>query len=247
MAAEEKLALLKEDYFLKYALQRKNLRVPSMIEDEIKELEQSCIPYVILPKLQEYVQVLLQGIDCKIAISIIKNESGQIAVDLLDDVITELIEEPKGCPDSKCIEENTETNEPESVKEKLEKTEQQTISPDAIIVNEYNAQEAEGRNLRVTFSDGTVFEETMAINTFLKTLRKIGLDKIPEVGILCNGQYNLVDKNKRTDGNQTWQILVDGYYVYKYFSNSYKVKYLCHISDYHGLNLKIEAVNKKNK
>jgi len=46
--------------------------------------------------------------------------------------------------------------------------------------------------MRVTFPDGTVIWHRQAINTFIDALRKIGLERIPVVGIEHGNRYNLV-------------------------------------------------------
>ena len=48
--------------------------------------------------------------------------------------------------------------------------------------------------MRVTFPDGTVIWHRAAIDTFIDALRKIGLERIPEVGILHGNGFNLVSK-----------------------------------------------------
>ena len=49
---------------------------------------------------------------------------------------------------------------------------------------------------RVAIPDGTVIWRRAAIDTFIDALRKIGLERIPAVGIQ-HGGYNLVSKDKR--------------------------------------------------
>ncbi len=96
------------------------------------------------------------------------------------------------------------------------------------------------KGMRVTFPDGTVIWHQAAIDTFIDTLRKIGLEKIPEIGILHSG-YNLVGKDKRPpEPGRIWQHESDGWYVYSNISNPTKAKDLKQISDYYHLSLIIE-------
>lgn len=97
------------------------------------------------------------------------------------------------------------------------------------------------KGLKVTFPDGTVIWHRQAVDTFIDTLRKIGFDRIPIVGITYAGGYNLVSKNKRpTEPGRIWQHECDGWYIYSNISNDTKRKDLQKISDYFHLGLKIE-------
>lgn len=96
------------------------------------------------------------------------------------------------------------------------------------------------KGLKVTFMDGTVICNNTAISTFIDALRKIGLDRIPVVGIKRQG-YNLVGHVKRPpEAGHIWQHEVEGWYVYSNIGNKRKKKCLQQISDYYKLNLKIE-------
>ena len=94
--------------------------------------------------------------------------------------------------------------------------------------------------LIVTFPDGTVFDDDRAISTFVKSIQKIGFDKVAKVGIMFMG-YNLVDTRQRTDKGRTWQKQVGKYFVYSYLSNGEKLKCLNQIDNYYNLGLKIES------
>lgn len=97
------------------------------------------------------------------------------------------------------------------------------------------------KGMRVTFPDGTVIWHRSAINTFIETLRKIGLERIPALGIEHGGGYNLVSKDKRpTKPGSIWQHECDGWYIYSNISNSTKIADLKRISDNYHLRLKIE-------
>jgi len=94
--------------------------------------------------------------------------------------------------------------------------------------------------LIVTFPDGTVFDDDKAISTFVKSIQKIGFDKVAKVGIMFMG-YNLVDTRQRTDKGRTWQKQVGKYFVYSHLSNGEKLKCLNRISNYYNLGLIIET------
>lgn len=109
-----------------------------------------------------------------------------------------------------------------------------------ILITSTNTQDAESHNLRITI-DGKVYQEKNAIRTFIRVLQHIGLEKVATVGIICSG-YNLVDTRKRTEKNRRWQQQVDGKWVYVYFSNQTKCKYLFQIAESLQKKIRIEAV-----
>ena len=80
-----------------------------------------------------------------------------------------------------------------------------------------------------------------AIDTFIDTLRKIGFERIPAVGIKHGGGYNLVSKDKRPPmPGRIWQHVCDGWYIYSNISNGTKAEDLKRISDHYHLSLSIE-------
>lgn len=96
------------------------------------------------------------------------------------------------------------------------------------------------KGMRVTFPDGTVIWYRQAIDTFIDALRKIGLERIPEVSII-HSDFNLVSKEKRpTVPGRIWQHECEGWYIYSNISNVTKKEDLKRISDYYQLGLKIE-------
>ena len=96
------------------------------------------------------------------------------------------------------------------------------------------------KGMRVTFHDGTVIWHRQAIDTFIDTLKRIGFERIPALGIK-HGGYDLVGKEKRpTVPGRIWQHECDGWYIYSNISNGTKADDLRRISDYYHLNLKIE-------
>jgi hypothetical protein len=103
------------------------------------------------------------------------------------------------------------------------------------------------KGLRVTFPDGTVIWHKAAINTFVDALRKVGLERIPQVGIE-HGGFNLVSKDKRSPvPGRIWQHEVDGWYVYSNISNETKVEDLKKISNFYRLGMKVEEGKPNSK
>lgn len=103
------------------------------------------------------------------------------------------------------------------------------------------------KGLRVEFPDGTVIWRHAAINTFIETLRKIGLERVARVGIK-HGGYDLVSKEKRpVVPGRIWQHESDGWYVYSNISNSTKVEDLKTLSRHFNLGLKITEIRPHEK
>ena len=94
--------------------------------------------------------------------------------------------------------------------------------------------------MRITVN-GRVFQEKNAIQTFIESLKYIGLDNVAKVGIYCAG-YNLVDTRERKDDGKHWQQQEGDKWIYVYFSNPAKAQYLFQIAEYLNLNIKIEAI-----
>lgn len=91
----------------------------------------------------------------------------------------------------------------------------------------------------VTFEDGTVIHESKDVDTFTKSLQKIGLKKVYEYS--QQADYYLVSTEKITDKNDKAQIYIDGYYIYTQINNKQKIEYLTRLSEFFGENLDIEV------
>lgn len=94
---------------------------------------------------------------------------------------------------------------------------------------------AKGSTFGVTFADGSYIEGDSSYETFLLTLKKIGLVRIPDVGITY-GNINLVSVMEK-DADK--QIKIDGVYVYKNLNDEQMMNALQQISDYYYMDLEI--------
>lgn len=224
MTIEEAINKLKEDYTLRSMLKKKNLNVQDELEDEIEDLEQSVITSKIIPELEKYAKELLQYLECEVYLGIMKDANGEVRVG------NEYVSD-EGVALKTLIDTYGPATKNEIVLQR---------GFDLREINKENINDAQGRDLRITV-DGVSFQEKNAIQTFISALQHIGLDKVAKVGIICSG-YNLVDARKRTDGNRKWQQQVEGKWIYIYFSNPTKCKYLFQIADYLHKNIKIEAI-----
>lgn len=121
-------------------------------------------------------------------------------------------------------------------------------TPSAITPNDEGTQERyknPSKGLRVTFPDGVVIYHPKAIDTFIETLQRIGLERVASLGLECGG-YNIVSRTQRPPTpNCTWQHRVGDRYIYSNISNQVKVSFLQQISDSLRLSLKIELLTEE--
>ena len=91
----------------------------------------------------------------------------------------------------------------------------------------------------VQFTDGTYYHELKAVDTFIKSLKKIGLKTIAEDSQSPDHSgYRVVGTVKREDLDNC-QKMVDGYYIYVKISNETKILDLQKLSSRYDLGLKI--------
>ena len=235
MDIKEALDTLKDDYSLRDSLLRKKLTVHEELEDEIEDLEQAIITSRIIPELREYAQKLLADLSCDVYLSVAKSIDGDVTVSneyISEDSGQDVVAEPNGtgADDSDCSRDQSNSNV-------------SNFQPEAIVMTKQNAELAQGRDLRVTFADGTIFEDNNAKKVFIDTIKKIGLIQVRNLNIrLMNGCFNLVDKSRRTGGDKEWQEYVDGFWVYINMSNRKKVIFLLEIKERLSIDMTIEAV-----
>lgn len=222
------MATLKELYTTLKSLRDMNLPVDDKLLKAADNLEEKIIKEEILPALSQNIEPQLSEIQRDLVLVVEYHPGEPLSVALSRRTkISEII-------DAKTL--TPKSSKPVSSSEKP-----------AIVDPHLPTKHVENptKGLRVTFLDGTVIWHKAAINTFVDALRKVGLDRIPQVGIE-HGGYNLVSKDKRpVIPGRVWQHKVDGWYVYSNISNDTKVEDLKSISQYYNLNLAVEEVKQK--
>lgn len=199
------------------------VKLPKGVLQQVEELEEKIIKDEILPALSNDIAPRLEPIKRDLVLVVEYHPDEPISVALSRKTkISEIV-------DAKTL---TEVNSrPVSSQQKADK--QIPHVPTKRIENVT-------KGMKVTFPDGNVIWHRAAIDTFVETLREIGLERIPQVGIMHSG-YNLVGKAKRPlVPGRIWQHECDGWYVYSNMTNADKVADLKRISDYYHLGLKIE-------
>lgn len=199
------------------------VKLPEDVIQQVEELEENIIKEEILPALSDDIAPRLEPIQRDLVLVVEYHPGEPISVALSRKAkISEII-------DAKTLTPRIST----PVKSEKESIEILPHEPSKQVKNPT-------KGLRVTFTDGTVIWHRQAIDTFIETLRKIGLSRIPQVGITHMG-YNLVGKKKRPPvPGHIWQHECDGWFIYSNISNGTKIQHLKEISKFYRLNIKIE-------
>lgn len=217
------MSRLSDLYKAMETLRKEGLSLNKDLERQVEELEENIIKDEILPALSSDIAPRLEPIKRDLVLVVEYHPGEPISVALSRKAkISEII-------DAKTLTPRSST--PVSSGE----------APPEIPPHEPTKQvKNPTKGLRVTFPDGTVIWHRQAIDTFIETLRKIGLSRIPQVGI-THMDYNLVGKKKRPlVPGRIWQHECDGWLIYSNISNQTKIEHLKQISKALHLHLKIE-------
>lgn len=198
------------------------VKLPEDVIQQVEELEENIIKEEILPALSDDIAPRLEPIKRDLVLVVEYHPGEPISVALSRKAkISEII-------DAKTLTPRSSTPVTSNERLKIEAHE-----PTKHVTNMT-------KGLRVTFPDSTIIWHRQAIVTMIETLRKIGLHRIAQVGII-HGGYNLVGKEKRpVEPGRTWQHECDGWYIYSNISNRQKIDDLERISKRFHLHLKIE-------
>lgn len=217
------MATLKELYTTLKSLRDMHLPVDDKLLKAADNLEEKIIKEEILPSLSQNIEPLLSEIQRDLVLVVEYHPGEPISVALSRKAkISDFIDAKQLTPKNSTPVKSDEKVEPVTPHEPTKHVENPT------------------KGLRVTFPDGMVIWQRAAIDTFIESLRKIGLNRIPQVGIMHSG-YNLVSKEMRpVVPDRVWQHQVDGWYVYTVLNNKMKIDDLTRISDFYHLGLVIE-------
>ena len=198
------------------------VKLPKDVLRQVEELEENIIKEEILPALSSDIAPRLEPIKRDLVLVVEYHPGDPISVALSRKAkISEII-------DAKTL--TPKSNTPVSSGEP---------SPELLPHEPTKHVENATKGLRVEFADGTVIWHRKAIDTFVEALRKIGLERIPQVGVIHSG-YNLVGKKKRpVKPGHVWQHECDGWFIYSNISNEAKIKDLETISSFYNLGIMI--------
>jgi len=200
------------------------VKLPKDVLQQVEELEEKIIKDEILPALSNDIAPRLEPIKRDLVLVVEYRPGEPISVALSRKTkISEIVDAKTLTPKNSVPVKGSKKAEP--------------IEPHVPTKHIENAT----KGMKVTFPDGTVIWQRTAVETLIETLRKIGFERIPKVGITHGGGYNLVSKDKRPPKpGCIWQHETDGWYIYVNISNATKMEDLKTISKYLNLGLKIE-------
>lgn len=108
-----------------------------------------------------------------------------------------------------------------------------------------------GKKIRVTFGDGTVIEEPKACDTLALAIKKIGVKRVAELGIVAIGSQDILLLDKREaedeDYRKSQKEMGEGYYLLTKTATEKKVCDLCTIAQQLKIDMKVEIVAAKPK
>ena len=201
------------------------VKLPKDVIQQVEDLEEGIIKEEILPALSNDIAPRLEPIKRDLVLVVEYHPGEPISVALSRKVKISEIKDAKSL--------TTRISTPVKGEGKVKDGEDEDHKPTKRVENTT-------KGLRVTFRDGTTICRSTAIETYIEALRKIGLERIPQVGLEFAG-YNIVSKNKRPlEPGKIWQHECDGWYIYSNISNSQKLSALKRISNYYHLGLQIE-------
>lgn len=228
MTQEEILQSLKENYSLYDTLHRKNYDVPDDLLKDIKTLERKYTEEVILPQLEQQAIKLLKDLRCELTLSIHKDINGCVSIH------NESVEWNDVAP----LFTNEVQEESETV---LSRNEVIDESSDEVVESNDETDRQITRGARKKFKvllNGKEVPGADGAHILAETIHRIGFRKVASLNIM-HGEYNLVDRRKRTDGNNKWQQQINDWFVYTNTSNPTKIKELREIAERLDMNLQV--------
>ena len=99
---------------------------------------------------------------------------------------------------------------------------------------------APSKRLRVILPDGEEICERKAVDTYIRVLQYMGLDRVAGVGIILQKHPAVSTQRDVRSGNQKF---VDGFYVEVKTSTEYKAKLLQKYAEELGINIQIEVID----
>ena len=108
-----------------------------------------------------------------------------------------------------------------------------------------------GKKIRVTFGDGTVIEEANACDTLALAIKKIGVKKVADLGLIGIGSQDILLLDKREAKGPGYRMsqkeMGEGYYLVTKTSTEKKFCDLCTIAQQLKEDMKVEIVAAKSK
>ncbi len=226
----------------------------SFVNFFIRKLSIGNVDAKVIEKFSPILKEILQGIIGKMAISI-ETEAFSDGQTLLKQSIVEKVKNLEKTANMlrmsmKYIDNDSDIENVQQIIKNLEQTTQNLRVRIKPIDNKEEAEQIDNTffndiktaptRIKVTFPDETVISERKVAETFVKTLQKIGLDKVKALDIISNG-FPLVGNKKNDKNYNQYQVATDVFIMVHTDTNT-KIKFLQKISDTLNLGLIIEKI-----
>lgn len=191
-------------------LKESGLTLNSNLIEQVEQKEEEIINEEVLPAITEVLEPIMEKIQRNLILEVTYHPDESLNIDLaLGESIHYL-----------------ENDKPKPAKKKKKYTlKKHTKKPKTI--------------LRVSFPDGTSFEERYAYKTLVKAIEKIGVERVEKLNIMARGENILQDKpNKQYNTHEVG----NKYFLMTHSSTVEKKKQLSRISDELDLNLDISII-----
>ena len=188
------------------------------LEQKVGSLEEDIIKKEILPVVTQTIEPALKQVQRELVLVVNYHPGEPISVSLSRKAnIAELL-------DAKLLEQDPQVEHRDGTKRRnpVERINEKSV-------------------LRVTFPDGTVIEDKKAKMTFTKTIQKIGLMRVRNLGITFCG-VPIVSNTPDKKYGKTQVPVEGGLYVMTHSSTHDKKKMLDKISTRLGIKLKVEEI-----
>lgn len=228
------MSKLTDFYAHKAALREKG----QTIEPQWELLEDQLLKEELLPELIEQLKTVFSKVKSPLMFSGSYDPSGLLNVSFTRNCIqasllSTSLATSRSVQDTIVVEKELQTD---SVSESKETIDEEIIAPESP-----KYAKAKSIGFSVSFRDGTVYHEKKAVNTWILTLKKIGLENI------CNNRskhqawhkvagrdiciVERIETVRESDGKSP-QTYVDGFYVLTQLSNEQKEKDLLALSEF---------------
>ena len=99
---------------------------------------------------------------------------------------------------------------------------------------------APARNLRVTFPDGTVIFEKKAVDTFVNTLRHIGLGRVAKMhSVRSHGGHPIVSRERNESAGMVREV--DGFFIETKSSTEQKARHIKEIARVLSIEISVDS------
>jgi hypothetical protein len=193
---------------------------------EWEQLEDQLLKEELLPELMEQLKATLSKVKSPLMLSVCYDPNGCLSASFTRNCMQTSMVSPAPIVKQPGIE-----FEPNEVAEEIE-THSESANNDDLEI-ETPTQKAKSIGFSVSFQDGTVFHEPKAVNTWILTLKKIGLENIYNNRSRLKAWHKVSRRDvciveqrqsfRRRDGKSP-QKAIDGFFVMVQLSNESKVE-----------------------